>query len=221
MPDELCVLRWPEESDYALVERWLKPLSPTAALTGDAHEIVLAHDVRAANESGRIRYFMVDTPDGETIGVVNHRSVGSAGSYAIGGAVGDPGRWGAGAGAEALRLLVDLLFHQLNAHRVEFTTASFNRHTMSMLTRGGFVLEGVLRDFYFLDGEYHDRTIWSILRDEFVAGAIEHAAVMPVPDLVPARDKERARSMLVAHLAGDPPTSLRDIGDRAARRRPY
>lgn len=221
MPDKLCSLRWPDESDYRLVEQWLKPLSPTAALTGDANELVFASDIREANESGRVRYLMVDTPDGATIGVVNYRQVGSAGSYAVGGAVGDPGLWGAGAGADAFTLLVDLLFHQLNAHRVEFTTASFNRHTMSMLTRGGFVLEGVLRDYYFLDGEYHDRTVWSILREEFLVGACEHAELMPVADLVPERDKVRARTLFAKYLAADPPTSLRGFEDRAAQRRPY
>ena len=187
MPEKLCSLRWPEESDYELVEQWLKPLSPTAALTGDANELVFARDVREANESGRVRYLMVDTPDGVTIGVVNHRRVGSAGSHAVGGAVGDPALWGAGAGAEAFTLLVDLLFHQLNAHRVE----------------------------------YHDRTIWSILREEFVAGANEHSELMPVADLVPERDKVRARTLLAKYLAADPPTSLRGVEGRAARRRPY
>lgn len=221
MSEMKCVLRWPDSDDYALVEEWLKPMSPTAALTGDANEMVLAADVRAANESGKVRYLMVDALDGTTIGVVNHRRVGSAGSYAIGGAVGDPQRWGAGAGADAFTLLVDLLFHQLNAHRVEFTTASFNRHTMSLLTKGGFVLEGVLRDYYFLDGQYHDRTVWSILREEFVAGAQAHAAISPVADLVPEQDKQRARTALAKYLASDPPTSLRDVEDRASRPRGY
>lgn len=203
------------------MENWLRPLSLTSALTGDTHERTTAADLKAANDSGAVRYFLVVTENGDPIGLVNHRKVGSAGSYAVGGAIGDPERWNGGSGADALGMLIDYLFHQLNAHRVEFITASYNKHTMGILTKGGFVLEGVLRDYYFLDGQYHDRTVWSILREEFFAGAKTFAKTSPVEDLVPEADKRQAQDAFAKYLAGDPPTSLRDFADRAARERPY
>jgi RimJ/RimL family protein N-acetyltransferase len=217
----MCALRWPSDEDYPLVERWLRPMSLTSALTGDMNEDVTAEQIRAAHTSGSVRYLMVAADDGETVGVVNYRKIGSAGSFSIGGAIGEPEKWSHGRGAEALTMLVDHLFHQLNAHRVEFTTATYNRHTMSMLAKGGFVLEGVLRDYYFLDGMYHDRTIWSILRAEFLIGAKTYAKTFPIADLVPDSDKQQARTAFAKYLASDPPTSLRDFEERAARVRPY
>lgn len=221
MVRKMCVLRFPGERDYELVESWLRPLSPTSALTGDTHEVVTADAVRELNESGKVRYLMVLTDAGAPVGVVNYRTSGTAGSYVIGGAIGDPEKWNGGAGADALGQLVDFLFHELNAHRVEFSTASYNKHTLAILTKGGFVLEGVLRDYYFMDGMYHDRTVWSILRDEFYEGAAAHADQFPVEDLVPEEDKRQAQEALAKYLASDPPTSLTSFGDRIARVRPY
>lgn len=221
MPRKSGLLRWPSGDDYCLMEHWLRPMSLTSALTGDANENITAAELKAANESGRIRYFMVVTESGNPVGMVNYRRVGSAGSYAIGGAIGEPEQWNLGSGADALAMLVDYLFHQLNAHRVEFSTASYNKHTMSILTKGGFVLEGVLRDFFFLDGMYHDQTIWSILREEFFEGAAAFAKSAPVEDVVPAADKSQAQEAFAKYLAADPPTSLHGFADRAARERPY
>ncbi|MFJ8913079.1 GNAT family N-acetyltransferase [Amycolatopsis sp. NPDC102389] len=216
-----CSLRPPSDDDYGLMEQWLRPMSLASALTGDMNETVTARELKVANDGGAVRYLLVVAENGDPVGVVNYRKAGSAGSYAIGGAIGDPGLWRRGIGAEALGILVDHLFHQCNAHRVEFTTASYNKHTMSILTKGGFVLEGVLRDYYFLDGQYHDRTVWSILRDEFVIGAKAFAKSSPVEDVIPAEDKQQARDAFAKFLANDPQTSLRDFADRAARERPY
>ena len=221
MSRKSCVLRPPSDEDYRLMENWLRPMSLASALTGDMNETVTAAELKAANERGVVRYLLVVAENGDPVGMVNHRKAGSAGSYAIGGAIGDPAQWHRGIGADALGMLVDHLFHQLNAHRVEFTTASYNKHTMSILTKGGFVLEGVLRDYYFIDGQYHDRTVWSILRDEFVVGAKAFAKSSPVEDVIPAEDKQQAQEAFAKYLASDPPTSLRDFADRAARERPY
>lgn len=221
MTRTICTLVWPEDPDYALIAGWLRPLGPTSALTGDSNEVVDAPAIRSANESGAVRYYMAVDDAGVRVGVVNYRSSGSAGGYSIAGAVGDPARWNGGVGADALAQLVDHLFHQLNAHRVEFTAASYNRQMMSMLVKGGFTLEGVLRDFHFVDGQYHDRTIWSILRHQFDAGAQAYAGSRPVADIIPAPDKQRARELFSQYLESNPPTSLSDFAERAAQPRPY
>ncbi|MGW0517156.1 MULTISPECIES: GNAT family N-acetyltransferase [unclassified Crossiella] len=208
-------------ADYVAVEGWLRPMATTSALTCDMNDLVTAEAIKEANESGKVRNFMVVTTAGDRVGVVSYRPSGGHRAYVIGGAIGDPARWSSGVGGEAMGLLVDHLFHQLNAHRVEFATAAYNKHTISMLTKGGFVLEGVLRDFYFLDGEYHDKTIWSLLREEFVVGARQFKEQMPVLDLVPAKEKQRAKELLAKYIANEPGSSWLSFADRAARERPY
>ncbi|GAA4621124.1 GNAT family N-acetyltransferase [Saccharopolyspora hordei] len=221
MQGRLVRIEWATEDDYELIASWLKPLSPAAAMTADSREFLTPAKVKAVNEDGGVRFFMAVTRDGDRVGAVNYRSVNSSGSYSIGGVVGDAHKWSRGYGAEAFWLVIDHLFNNLNAHRVEFSTAVYNKETMSILTKGGFVLEGVLRDYHFVDGMYYDRTIWSILREEFEEHAAANRDLYPVIDAIPAEDKQAAQEMFRKYLANDPHTSLQDFEQRAARVRPY
>jgi hypothetical protein len=75
--------------------------------------------------------------------------------------------WGSGYGTIAMSDLLEFLFHSKNAHRVQITAAAYNK-TMMKIFRSGFIrIEGILRDYYFFDGEYQDAVIGSILRDEY------------------------------------------------------
>ncbi|SFS65861.1 GNAT family N-acetyltransferase [Saccharopolyspora flava] len=221
MQGRLVRIEWAAEDDYDLIASWLKPLSPAAAMTADTREFLTPAKVKAANEDGNVRFFMAVTSDGERVGAVNYRPVNSSGSYSLGGVVGDWQKWSRGYGAEAFGLVIEHLFNGLNAHRVEFTTAAYNKETLKILTKGGFVLEGVLRDYHYLDGMYYDRTVWSILREEFEEYAAASAEHFPVVDAIPAEDKEKARELLSKFLANDPPTSLRDFEQRSGRVRAY
>lgn len=221
MKSPRCTLEWPSAQDYALIEHWLRPTSTTSGLTGDTGEVVSATAVREYNETGRIRFLMVRDTAGHPVGVVNYRRTNvTSAAFSVGGAIGDEDLWGSGIGFEAMRLLVDHVFHNENAHRVEFATASYNRHSLGVLARAGFVLEGVLRDHHFLDGEYHDRTIWSVLRPEFEAAALTYRDRYPVADSVPAADKAAARKCLASYVAGVGVLPIA-IGIREKAVRPY
>ncbi|OLL74517.1 hypothetical protein Ae263Ps1_2431c [Pseudonocardia sp. Ae263_Ps1] len=207
MLGRLVALEAPTECDFITVAEWLAPTSAVAVLTGDSRERVTADGLSAAHRDGSIDFWMVRPltgTDGDRrhVGVVNSRRVGGAGTFTIGGAVADPGRWSQGLGAEAFGLLVDHLFLQQCAHRVQFQTALYNRGMIEMLTRGGFVLEGILRDHHFLDGDYHDATIWSILRAEFESHTADprNRALYPVTESVEADDKRRAVKAMTDYL---------------------
>ena len=205
MRSRRCRLEWPDDEDYGRIAHWLRPTATASGLTGDTGEVVSAAAVRELNESGRVRFLVVRDRDDVPVGVVNYRRTNLAsGAFSVGGAIGEQELWGSGVGFDAMRLLVDHVFHHENAHRVEFATASYNRHSLGVLAAAGFVLEGVLRDHHFLDGEYHDRTIWSVLRSEFEASALAHGDRYPIVDLVPAADKAAARRCLEAYLERTP-----------------
>jgi hypothetical protein len=122
----------------------------------------------------------------------------------IGGAIGDPELWSRGYGAEAFDLLIDHLFHARNAHRVQFTTAMYNKNVLRLATRAGFVLEGVLREYYYLDGCHHDAVVWSLLRSEYY-GVVEHLKRtdpdFALPETVSESDKVEARRIVAQYLA--------------------
>uniref|UniRef100_A0AAU2VA86 GNAT family N-acetyltransferase n=1 Tax=Streptomyces sp. NBC_00003 TaxID=2903608 RepID=A0AAU2VA86_9ACTN len=213
MKGRLVSLARPTDADYELMAEWLGPNSPAAVLTADTNEFATPQALRQLDESGSIRQFAVRDHDGRTVGTVNHRRSGPAGNFIIGGAIGDPELWRRGLGAEAFDLLLDHLFHSLNAHRAQFTTALYNKSVLRLVTRAGFVLEGVLRDFFFLDGAYHHAAVWSLLRHEYYEAVDILTRTSPSfvgPDRVPEEDKAAARDLIRAHLRKpDTETSFR------------
>ncbi|CAM5492235.1 hypothetical protein GCM10010329_69260 [Streptomyces spiroverticillatus] len=193
----------PSDADYELIADWLGPASQAAVMTADAGEYVTPDDLKQLNSTGRIRQFAVRTDDGRTVGTVNYRQQGPVGNFAIGGAIGDPELWQQGLGAEAFDLLIDHLFHARNAHRMQFTTALYNKGVLRMVTRAGFVLEGILRDHHYLDGAYHHAAIWSLLRYEYYDSLARQEQRNPSyvrPDVIPESAKAQAMDIMLNHL---------------------
>ncbi len=136
--------------------------------------------------------------ENEPIGMVTWRQQTYPGSYTMGVAIGDPERWGLGMGMEAVILLVSHLFHTLNAHRLHVEVAAFNVGMLPVLTSGMIKIEGVLRDYFFVDGEYHDCIVGSMLRDEYYETAKSFGGPA---DGIPAQAKAAARERIEALLA--------------------
>ncbi len=208
----------PTPGDFDLMAGWLAPDAQGTALSGDSREIASPEELRAAHYSGSVTFRMIKENAGDPLGFVNWRQRGSHQSFEIAVIVGEPGRWRSAYGGEAIVRLIDILFMTYDARRVQLTTGAFNPYTLPALIRGNFVLEGILRDFYYLDGEYHDATVWSMLRSEYEAELkkTEHLDGLKYVPSVPEDDKARARRMLDDYLAGGGPTSLAAAEGRGA-----
>ncbi len=124
--------------------------------------------VEAAVRSPGFNVLMVRAiDDDQPVGMVTWQQKTYHGSYTTGVAIGDAERWGSGMGMEAMMLLVSHLFHTLNAHRLHIEVAAYNIGMLPIFTGGMVKIEGVLRDYFFVDGEYHDCIVGSMLRDEY------------------------------------------------------
>ena len=69
--------------------------------------------------------------------------------------IGTPYR-GRGYGREAMRLLCDFCFREMNLHKLKVSVFAFNEAAIRCYERNGFVREGVLRGEIFREGEYRD-----------------------------------------------------------------
>lgn len=119
---------------------------------------------------GSVHYFVVATRTGDDIGFAEWRWVGQrvARNVSIGVIISDASLWLQGFGAEAIDAVIEELFYTHDAHRIEFLTAMSNVPMVNMLARrGGPVLDGILRQYYYVDGQREDALVWSILRAEF------------------------------------------------------
>jgi RimJ/RimL family protein N-acetyltransferase len=83
--------------------------------------------------------------------------------------VGEPDARGKGYGTEAGELLLDFAFQYMGFHRVAIGVVGFHEEALRFWERLGFRREGVQREGYLLDGEFHDFVMMSILEGDWRA----------------------------------------------------
>ncbi len=81
--------------------------------------------------------------------------------------IGNPEMRGKGYGADALRVLVNYCFQEMNLHRVGLVVSGFNAQAIQMYERVGFTHEGAMRDYVYRDGSYYDMLHMSVLDHEW------------------------------------------------------
>ncbi|SMF89799.1 Protein N-acetyltransferase, RimJ/RimL family [Paenibacillus uliginis N3/975] len=82
--------------------------------------------------------------------------------------IGEKDYWGKGYGTEALRLLLDYAFLELNLHRVSLRVFSFNQKAIHLYEKIGFKHEGASRQAIFRDGAWGDIVQMGILQHEYL-----------------------------------------------------
>jgi RimJ/RimL family protein N-acetyltransferase len=183
------------DRDYELLSQWAATTSFVYA--GGSRRYISPEDFKRLIEGARDNFLMVRTRDRRTIGAVSWRSGQYRTSFEIGTMIGDTTLWQTGFGLEAVIALFSMLFDSEQAHRIEFICGVFNKPAIQACCSGLIQIEGVMRDYYYLDGAYHDAIIGSILRDEY------YSMVRPV-ETVPRVDIAEARQILQEYLVKNP-----------------
>ncbi len=68
--------------------------------------------------------------------------------------------WGKGYGTECVALMSDFAFESLHLHKLHASVVEANRGSARILEKNGYVLEGQLRDHYFIEGKYHNALLY-------------------------------------------------------------
>ena len=76
--------------------------------------------------------------------------------------IGTPYR-GRGYGSEAMELLRDFCFREMNLHKLKVSVFAFNEAAIRTYEKCGFVREGVLKEEVFRDGAYRDVVLLSLI----------------------------------------------------------
>lgn len=84
--------------------------------------------------------------------------------------LGEVGERGKGYGTEAIRLLLQFGFSDLNLNRIYLHVFSANTPAIRVYEKSGFIREGLLRQAVYIDGRYEDVILMGILRDEYEHG---------------------------------------------------
>ncbi|QPC84213.1 GNAT family N-acetyltransferase [Phototrophicus methaneseepsis] len=83
--------------------------------------------------------------------------------------IGDPANRGHGYGEEAMRLLLNFAFNELNLFRIQLSVFEYNIRAIALYERLGFVREGAYRQFLARDGKRFDMYLYGLLAEEWHA----------------------------------------------------
>ncbi|MGW3951837.1 GNAT family N-acetyltransferase [Streptomyces sp. NPDC004752] len=212
MVGKLVRLKRMSHDDFEQLAQWASDRS--GAYSSASTDFVSGAELQDYAQQSGHQYLAVVTHDGERlVGVVDYSQATYSGNYEIGVNIGRPEQWSSGYGADALGLLLRYLFHAKNAHRVQGVVGLYNKRSIQLVCSRGFTIEGLLRDYFFLDGAYHDGVAISMLRDDYYAVfRTEQDSDM---DTVPAQERRQARQAVERLLSGETGHHLRTFLGRS------
>ncbi len=80
-----------------------------------------------------------------------------------------PDCWGQRFMSEALRVVLKNGFERMDLHRVDAYVYTGNPRSYGLLEKFGFQKEGLLRDYFYLNGAYYDHYFYGLLRQDWEA----------------------------------------------------
>ena len=110
------------------------------------------------------KWFFIEKKDGTKIGTMFHWPIGNLLEI---GCVLIPTERGKGYCTEAVKIVLDYLFLSKNIVRIQAHTDARNMASQKVLQNVGFKKEGTIRKSVFARGEWRDRCLYSILREEW------------------------------------------------------
>jgi ribosomal-protein-alanine N-acetyltransferase len=157
------------------VARFISP--PPSTVEGFERFIAWTLRERAAGQY--VCFAVVPRGSDAAIGLFQIRSLEPAFSNAEWGFAIDCKFWGTGVFVDGAKLAIDFAFHVLGTHRLEARASTENGRGNGALRKVGAFEEAVLRRSFLRGGEYHDQTLWTILREDWT-----NATVLSGPSVV-------------------------------------
>jgi len=174
---EKIILRAVEEEDLEDWQRWLSKPEIARGLIMRYPVSRLAERQlieQSARPQPNDKIFAIDTLAGLYIGSCGlHRISWEDRRATLGIFIGQRSQWGKGYGTDATRVLVRFGFDEMNLNRIDLHVFADNERAIRCYETVGFVREGVLRQFHYLEGGTVDIVVMSVLRDEYVAQSTE------------------------------------------------
>lgn len=112
--------------------------------------------------------FAIEASDGKYIGGCSVNQIDLKNRIAeVGIFIGAKEYLGKGYGTDAMELLLEYLFDEVNMNKVSLNVMSFNKRAVRSYEKAGFSLEATGREAIFRAGKYHDLLAMSILKEEY------------------------------------------------------
>jgi ribosomal-protein-alanine N-acetyltransferase len=146
------------------VARFISP--PPTSVEGFEKFIAWTHRQRAAGQY--VCFAVVPRGSDTAIGLFQVRSLEPGFGNAEWGFAIDSSFWGTGTFLDGAKLVADFAFTVLGTRRLEARASTENGRGNGALRKLGAVHEAVLRRSFLRDGQYHDQSLWTILREDWM-----------------------------------------------------
>lgn len=113
------------------------------------------------------KYFVIENLDEEYVGRVTVWHTDRKNGVFRYGILIDKNNRGKGYGKDALIIVLDYYFNELNYQKASPTVYSFNKNSQAFHEKFGFIKEGQLRNDIYSRGSYHDMIYYGMLKEEF------------------------------------------------------
>lgn len=117
--------------------------------------------------SKEMRQFIIKKGE-ESLGYIGIFSIDPIHRKAEFGIMIDPKHQGHGYASIATDLAIDYAFSTLNLHKLYLIVDRINEKAIHVYEKMGFQVEGILKEEYFVNGEFHDVSMMSIFQQDYL-----------------------------------------------------
>lgn len=167
-------LRPVEATDARLIQTWHN--DPEIRRFARLGELPVTYakedeDIKTAKDSDQEIYLMiVEKSSDHSIGFIRLNFIDSVSrNMWLRLIIGDAEARGRNLAEDAVRCVIEWLFHEQNVHRITLETYASNMRAMRFFEKLGFRKEGVLREAVYADGKYYDIVTLGILSTEYIS----------------------------------------------------
>lgn len=122
----------------------------------------------SGDDQSKVYFAIENVSDGKHIGFIHLYNIDYIASTAyLGIIIGDKTEHGKGKSREAMHIMLQFAFKQLNLRKVNLEVAAFNPKAINLYSSLGFKTEGVFKEQIFMNGMYYDKHSMAIFRDEY------------------------------------------------------
>ncbi len=169
---KLVNLRAVEKKDLEEIMKWVNDREVTKYLSAFLYPVSRAEEEkfleRAMSHNDTEKNLVMETKEGDYIGQISlHKIDWKNRNAELGIVIGNKEYWGKGYGTDAIKILLNHAFNQMNLYKVYLRVFDYNQRAIRCYEKCGFKEEGRVSKGQFYDGKYYDIILMGILKDEF------------------------------------------------------
>jgi len=156
------------KEDLPLLLQWRNSIS-LKRLTGPGPFLPISvEQIDLSSTSTQIQFGIRELSSDSLVGYITLANIiWSNRTAGLGVYIGELEQFGKGWGSEAISLLLDYAFDELNLHRVHLEVVGYNQRAIRTYRKLGFVQEGTLRQHGERNGRRYDTLLFGVLASEW------------------------------------------------------